>query len=202
MYNYMLSLICGFFAMVFVMIAYFVRKKELYLVFQALCITCLIASYFFNVQYFAMIGLAIGLIRALVFYAYEKQNKNAPIWIAYVISFATAISYYIVNFIVLKQAQAWDVLCMLASIMYSFIFRIRNLKVVRFTMLIPTTLNIAFNIGTHATLFVTLSYVFELCADLVSIYRYHIRKQNMTFEPSVEIKKEQEREKENTYENS
>lgn len=194
MYNYTLSLICGFFAMAFVVISYFVRKKELYLLFQSLCIVGLILSYFFNVQYFAMIGLGIGLIRALIFFAFEKRDKDAPIWIAYALSVATLASYYVVNFVVLKQAQAWDVLCMLALIMYAFIFRIRNLKVVRFSMLLPTTMNIVFNIATHAALFVTLSYAFELGANLVSIYKYHIRKEKTTPENSVD--------KENTYENN
>ena len=174
MYNYTLSLICGLFAMAFVVISYFVRKKELYLLFQSLCIVGLILSYFFNVQYFAMIGVTIGLIRALVFFAYEKRDKNAPIWIAYAVAISNVIAYYVVNFVVLKKAQPWDVLCMLASIMYAFIFRIRNLKIVRFTMLIPTVFNITFNIATSATLFVTLSYAFELGANLVSIYKYHI----------------------------
>jgi ribulose-phosphate 3-epimerase len=61
-----------------------------------------------------------------------------------------------------------------------------NLKVVRFTMLVLTTLNITFNIVTHATLFVTLTYVFEMCANLVSIYKYHIKKEKTTPTKSVE----------------
>ena len=191
MYNYTLSLICGFFAMAFVMIAYFVTKKSLYLLFQSLCIVGLVLSYLFNGQYFAMVGLSIGLCRALAFFAYEQREKDAPIWVSYLVSGATVLAYYIVNFVYLKQAQAWDILCLLASIMYSFIFRIRNLKVVRFTMLVPTTLNITFNIVTRATLFVTLTYVFEMCANLVSIYKYHIKKEKTTPAKSVE-KGEQE----------
>jgi len=180
MYNYTLSLLSGLCAMIFVIISYFVRKKSLYLLFQALCIVCLISSYFFNVQFFAMIGLGIGLCRALIFFAFEKRDKDAPIWLAWVVSIATVVSYYIVNFVVLKQAQVWDVLCMLALVMYAFIFRLRDLKTVRFTMLAPTALTIVFNIATHATLFVTLSYVFELGANLISIYKYHIRKDVVT----------------------
>jgi hypothetical protein len=186
MANYPLSLTLGFFAMAFVMIAYFVTKKSLYLLFQSLCIIFLVLSYLFNEQYFPMVGLSIGLVRVLAFFWYEKREKDAPIWISYAVSSATILAYYIVNFVVLKQVQAWDVLCLLASVMYSFIFRIRNLKVVRFTMLVPTTLNITFNIVTHATLFVTLTYVFEMCANLVSIYKYHIKKEKTTPTKSVE----------------
>lgn len=172
--NPILALIAGFIAMVFVITSYFVKNKSLYLVFQALCITFLVVSYFFTVQFFAMIGLTIGLIRSLVFFAYERKDKDAPLWVAFVLAAATLTSYFVVNYVILKTAQPLDVLCLVALVMYVFIFRIRNLKIVRFTMLIPTVLSILFNTLTHAALFVSLSYIFELSADVVSIFRYHI----------------------------
>lgn len=172
--NPILALIAGFIAMVFVMISYFVKNKSLYLVFQALCITFLVVSYFFTVQFFAMIGVTIGLIRALVFFAYERKNKDAPLWIPLAVSAATIASYFIVNYGILKTTQPLDLLFLAASILYTFIFRIRDLKTVRFTMLAPTILSILFNTLTQAALFVSLSYVFELTANVVSIFRYHI----------------------------
>ncbi len=172
--NPILALIAGFIAMVFVILSYFVKNKSLYLVFQALCITFLVVSYFFTVQFFAMIGVTIGLIRTLVFFAYERKDKDAPLWVAFLLAAATLTSYFVVNYGILKTAQPLDVLCLLALVMYVFIFRIRNLKIVRFTMLVPTILSILFNTLTHAALFVSLSYIFELTADVVSIFRYHI----------------------------
>ncbi|MBQ8308470.1 MAG: YgjV family protein [Clostridia bacterium] len=172
--NPILATIASFIALVFVVISYFVKNKSLYLLFQALCIVFLVVSYFFTVQFFAMIGLAIGLVRALVFFAYEKKDKDAPLWVAFTLSAATLTSYFVVNFWILKTAQPLDVLCLVALVMYAFIFRIRNLKIVRFTMLIPTILSILFNTLTHAALFASLTYVFELTADVVSIFRYHI----------------------------
>ena len=174
MYNQTLSLIAGFIAMAFVILAYFVTKKEFYLVFQSLCIVFLVISYFFNLQFFAMIGLAIGLGRSLTFFVYENKGKDAPIWLSFLFSGLTLVSYFIVNLGILKTAQPLDILCLVALCMYAFIFRIRNLKVVRFTMLFPTVLSILFNVLTHAAVFVTLSYLFELTANVVSIFKYHV----------------------------
>ncbi len=187
MYHYTLALLASFIAMVFVVVSYFVKKKSLYLLFQALCIVFLIVSYFFTVQFFAMIGLAIGLARALIFFAYEKKDKVAPLWTSFVISFATVASYFFVNFLILKTAQPLDILCVIALSTYAFIFRLRDLKIVRFTMLVPTVLSILFNTLTRAALFVSLTYVFELTANVVSIYKYHIKPKE---EPKKEITNE------------
>lgn len=175
MYNYPLSLIASFIAMAFVVASYFVKKKSLYLLFQSLCIVFLVVSYFFTVQFFAMIGLAIGLVRALVFFAYERKDKLSPLWVSCALAGATIASYFIVNFGILKTAQPLDILCVVALVLYAFIFRIRDLKTVRFLMLVPTVLSILFNALTHAALFASLTYVFELAANVVSIYKYHIK---------------------------
>ena len=174
MENQILALIASFIAMAFVVMAYFVKKKEYYLLCQLLCTVFLVISYFFTVQFFAMIGLTVGLCRTLAFVIYENKEKQAPMYWSFVFSGLTMASYFIVNFWVLKTAQPLDVLCLLALVMNAFIFRIRSLKIVRFTMLIPTVLSISFNILTCAALFSTLTYVFELCANVVSIFKYHV----------------------------
>ena len=172
--NPILALIASFIAMSFVASSYFVKNKSLYLIFQAFGILFLIVSYFFTVQFFAMIGLAIGLARALIFFVYEKNDKVAPLWVAFAISFLTIASYFIVDFWFLNNVQPYDALCLSALVLYAFIFRIRDLKAVRFMMLAPTVLSILYNTLTQAALFASLTYVFELTANVVSIFRYHI----------------------------
>lgn len=171
---HILSFAASFFAVVFVVMSYFVRKKSLYLLYQSLCIVFLILSYFFGLQYFAMIGLFIGLCRSVTFFLYEKEGKKAPIVWSFVFSVLTVTAYVVVNYVILKEGQPLGVLCMAALVMYAFIFRIRNLRIVRFTMLAPTFLSIAFNVLTHAAIFATLTYVFELGANLVAIVKYDI----------------------------
>ena len=125
-----------------------------------------------------MIGLGVGLIRGIVFFVYEYKDKRAPLWVSCVLAGATVVAYIIVNLVILKKEQPLDILCVAALVLYAFIFRIRNLKLVRFTMLIPTVLSILFNLLTHAALFATLTYLFELIANLGSIYKYHLRQEN------------------------
>lgn len=185
MENRALALVASFIAMVFVVLAYFVKKKERYLLFQLLCIVFLVISYFFTVQFFAMVGLVVGLCRTLVFFLYEKKGEKAPIEWAFAFSAISLASYCIVNLWILKDAKPLDILCLAGLISYAFIFRIRDLKTVRFLMFIPTTFSILFNLLTHAALFATLTYVFELSANVVSIFKYHVL-------PSIS-KKEQEK---------
>ena len=172
--NRALALIASFAAMVFVILSYFTTKKERFLFFQSLCIVFLIVSYFFTVQFFAMAGLIIGLIRALIYYRYERGGRIAPLWIPIALCALTGVSYLIINVSVLKSASLADAVLLLSLVCYIFIFRVRNLTLVRFLMILPTVLSIIFNVWTDAALFATLSYVFELSADLASIFKYHI----------------------------
>ena len=172
--NSMLGMLMSFIAMAFVMISYFVKNKKMYLVFQAACIVFLVLSYGVIGQFFAMIGLFISLIRALVFFWYENKDKRAPIWISVAVSIATCAAYIIVNLMILKTALPLDLLLLCASIMYAFIFRIRNLELVRYTMLVPTVLSVIYNALISAPIFLVLSYGFEGLANIVSIFRYHI----------------------------
>lgn len=178
MYNEELALITSFIAMAFVVISYFVKKKSMYLLFQLLCIVFLIIQYFFSELFFAMVGLSVGLLRTLTFFLYERKGKPAPILCSFILSAMTVASYFIVNFLILKNAQPLDVLCLIALVAYAFIFRIRNLKIVRFSMIAPTLLSILFNVLTSAAVFATLTYVFELGANVVSIFKYHVFKKS------------------------
>ena len=184
MENRTFALIASFIAMVFVVMAYFVKKKERYLLFQLLCIVFLVISYFFTAQFFAMVGLSVGFCRTLIFFLYEKNGKKAPIEWAFVLATMTIVSYCVVNLWILKDAKPLDILCLMGLVSYAFIFRIRDLKTVRFLMFIPTVFSILFNVLTHAALFATLTYVFELCANVVSIFKYHVFSKNEIEQPS------------------
>lgn len=177
MYNYPLSLVASFIAMAFSFVSYFLKKKSLYLLFQILCIAFLAVSYFFTTQFFAMVGMTIGLIRTLVYFLYERKNRLAPLWIAFVISAASLISYIVLNLIILKTASFFDILLLIGVIGYAFTFRIRDLKTFRFWVLLPTIASILYNTLSGAAFFASLSYTLDLIADVVAIYKYHIRPQ-------------------------
>lgn len=95
MENQTLALIASFIAMAFVVMAYFVKKKAYYLLCQLLCIVFLVVSYFFTVQFFAMIGLAVGLLRTVTFFVYENKEKQAPhILVVYFLGVDDCLVFY------------------------------------------------------------------------------------------------------------
>ena len=169
-----LSLITSFIALGLIIFSYFTKKKELYLFYQMTGIIFLTSSYFFGLQFFAMVGLGISVVRALTYFLYERKDKKAPLYFAFLFSFLTIASYFIINLWILKIARLIDIVFLIATCFYAFIFRVRNLKTVRFWVLIPTTLSILYNTASGAAFFVSLSYVFELTADIISIFKYHI----------------------------
>ena len=173
---YILALITSFIAMVCACSSYFVKKKELYLFLQFICIIFLISSQFLSLQYFSAVGLVIALARTVTFYAYEKKGVVAPIFWSFVFAGLSIASYFIIDLWILKDARFVDVLCLVAFICYAFVFRIRDLKFVRFGMLLPTFLSVTYFIITKAPIFTILSYSFEFCANITSIFKYHVFK--------------------------
>lgn len=178
MINENLALITSFIAVGLVVTAYFQKKRSLYLLFQSLNLFCLVLSYLFSGEFFAMVGLSVSLLRTLTFFVYEEKQKDAPLILAFVFASLTVAAYFIVNLWVLKTAKPLDILCLIALVMYSFIFKIKSLKTVRFCMLLPLSISIVYNIFSAATIFVVLSYSIELFADILSICKYHLKRKN------------------------
>ncbi|MBQ8684905.1 MAG: YgjV family protein [Clostridia bacterium] len=174
MYNYTLSLIVSFIAMGFIVTSYFLKRKSLYLSFQGTGIVFLILSFFFTEEFFAMIGITIGLIRTVTFFLYEKKDKDAPLWLSFLFAGATVAVYFIVNLGILKTAKPVDILYLIGLIFYAFTFRIRSLKTMRLVTVVPTTLNVLYAVFISATPFVIISYVFECGANLLAVLRFDV----------------------------
>jgi len=172
--NKALALASSFIAMSLIVISYFVRKKEKYLLFQLLGILFLIASYFFSVDWLAMIGMIVGACRTVTFFLYERKGDKASILWAFLFSFLSLASFFIINAKTGAGVKVEDILLLISLIGYAFIFRVRSLKVVRFTMFVPLSLSVLYNILAAAPLFTVLSYSFELGANIVSVFKYHV----------------------------
>lgn len=171
MQNASLAFIVGFIAMTLIASSYFLPKKSLFLGLQACGLGFLVLSYFFTGEYFAMIGIGVGLARTLTFYRYESKEKNAPTALSYLFSFLTVCAYFIVNLGVLGTAKPLDCIYLVALVVYAFIYRIRDLQTVRLLSLIPTALCVIYNIWNDGVVFVVVSYAFELCANLFSLWK-------------------------------
>ena len=148
--------------------SYFFKKKSLYLIVQGAGITLLMAAYILWKEYFAMVGLVIGL-------AYEHKDEHAPMWWAILFSAAGVACYVIINLWIQGNAKIVDVIYLVGLVAYAFIFRIRNLNLVRYLVLIPTGLSILYNALLGAgTVMVVVSYSFEMCANIAAIIKHHV----------------------------
>lgn len=172
MYNYTLSQIAGVLTLVLMVISYLFKSKSMFLFFQGLGVFAMLLSYLFGEQYFAMITIAVSITRTATFYIYEKKDKEAPIAFAYLFAFLAICAYFIVNLLILKTANPLDILHLTAQASYAFLFRMRDIQFVRRVIIIPHCLAILYNLLLGGMLFVALSYVFELLADLYALFKY------------------------------
>ncbi len=168
------ALIFSFIAMVLIAASYFVKTKGEFLVLQGSGIVFLMSSYLCNGQYFAMIGLGVGLARCIIFYMYEREEKEAPIIWCYILCALSFAAYGVVNLWILKSFHPADIIYLVGLVLYMFIFRIRNIKVVRYAILVPTALSIVYNVWAASPIFAVISYCFEMTANIVSILRYEV----------------------------
>jgi len=177
MYNYTLSQLAGGATLALMVLSYFFKSKSTYLFLQTMGLLCMFFSYLFGEEFFAMASLAVSLTRTLTFYLYEKKDKEAPIAFSYFYAFLTVCVYITVNLIILETAKPVDILYLSALVMYAFVFRIRNIKLVRYTVIAPHALAILYNLILGDMVFVAMSYGFELLADFYAIIKYNKKEQ-------------------------
>ena len=172
----MWALIVSFIALIWIAMSYFVKKKSGFLLFQALGIIFLMTSYLLGGQYFAMVGLGIGLARSLTFYFFEQKDKTPSIFFPILFSVLSVMAYIVVNLVILKDAKYYDIIYLIGLILYAFVFWIRDLEKVLYLTTIPTVLSVLYTIISKAAVFAVLSYTFELGANLVAIYKFQTAK--------------------------
>ena len=170
MYNETISTIIGFVAMLFAMSSYFVRKKSSFLIAQAGAILSLAFSCLFIVQYYAVASYFLALIRVGVFYLFERKEKKVPILMILLFVILYVVFYYIVNVVILNQFNRLDVVLLIANILLTVAFSIRNLILLRYIFLIPLIMILTyFCLMTDSSLFIKISYAFEIVASAVAI---------------------------------
>ena len=176
MYNYTLSFIAGLIAMLCASGSYFLKRKALFLMAQASAITLLGVACLFNVQFYACISYGIALIRVMLYFALESKGKSPTMWLRSLFAFLSVLMYVVTNVIILKDARPIDIMLVVANCMFSFVFAIKDLKVLRAVILIPLLLCFAYFILTKETLFVIISYGIEAFANAFAIVLYKKRK--------------------------
>ncbi len=172
--NVTFAYISSFLAMAFITSSYFFKKKSMYLFFQLSVMIFLILSYFFTLEFVATIGISVGLFRTITYLFYENKRKIAPLYWAFVFSGLTIVAYFIGSKLKGEVKSYYDIIYVLGLCLFAFVFRIRDLQLLRYLCFIPITLSILYNILISAPIFATLSYSFEFLANAVSLIYYYI----------------------------
>ena len=171
-----LSFVLSTIALVLYSCSYFFNSKKFYLIFQLSGNCFLSASYLFIGAYFTMIAVLLGIARGLICYIYEKKDKKVPIYFIIGLCLVTILSYVIINTVILSQASVWDFLYLFASCMYAVTFAIRNIRVMRYVVIIPHTSAIVYNLLINAPISSAISYTVELVVTVVAIVKFEVAK--------------------------
>ena len=80
------------------------------------------------------------------------------------------------NYVILSgEASPWDVLYLFASCMYAITFAIRNIKLMRYLVLIPHMSAILYNLLAHAPISSAISYGIEFMITVVAIVKFSLQ---------------------------
>ena len=165
-----LALYCG---------SYFFNNKKNYLILQLTGNVFLSFSYFFMGAYFTMVSVAVGIARGLICYTYEKNNKKVPLYTIAGLCLVTVLNYILINYVILSGVSSpWDILYMFASCMYAVTFAIRNIKLMRYLVLIPHLSAVAYNVLVNAPVSSAISYGIEFIITVVAIIKFKIQEKH------------------------
>jgi len=173
-----LSFIMSTIALCLYSLSYFFNSKKKYLILQLLGNVFLSVSYLLIGSYFTMISVMIGIARGLLCYIYEKKDKKVPVYVVAGLCLITISSYIIINYIVLSQASVWDFVYLFASCMYAVTFAIRNIRVMRFAVLIPHSCAVIYNLLIKAPITSAISYGIELGVTVAAIIKFEMIKKH------------------------
>ena len=166
-----LSFVMSTIALVLYSCSYFFNNKRNYLILQLSGNVFLSLSYMLIGSFFTMVAVIIGIARGLICYLYEKRDKRVPVFWIVSLCIASILTYIIINTVILSQASIWDFLYLFASCMYAITFAIRNLKVMRYMVLIPHASAVAYNLLIKAPISSAISYGIELVVTIVAIIK-------------------------------
>ena len=168
------SFVMSTIALILYSLSYFFNSKRNYLILQLTGNLFLSVSYLLINSYFTMVAVLLGIARGLICYVYEKRDKEVPIYYVVGLCLVTILSYFIINTVILSQASSWDVLYLFSSCMYAITFAIRNLRVMRFVVLLPHSSAVAYNLLIKAPISSVISYAIELVVTVVAIVKFEV----------------------------
>ena len=156
--------------------SYFFNNKRGYLAFQLFGNVFLSLSYLLIGAYFTMVSALLGVVRGLVYYLYEKKDKKVPWYVIVGLCASMIASYIIINGVILSSSSPWDILYLIASCMYAITFAIRNIRLMRYLVLIPHVSAVSYNLLSAAPISSAISYGIELIVTLVALVKFELQR--------------------------
>ena len=86
----------------------------------------------------------------------------------------TLTSYFTVNLGILKTAKPIDIFYVASLMLYAIVFRIKDVELMRYLVLVPTVLAVLYNVLCQAPVFTTVSYAFEVAAGVYAVIKFNI----------------------------
>ena len=127
--------------------------------------------------YFTMISVAIGIGRGVICYIYEKNNKKVPVYVIAGLCLLTVTSYIVINYVIpAGESSPWDILYLVASCMYAITFAMRNIRLMRYVILIPHSCAVSYNLLAGAPISSAISYGIEFFVTVAAIIRFEIKR--------------------------
>jgi hypothetical protein len=106
---------------------------------------------------------------------YEKKDKKVPVYVILGLCLATVSSYFIINFGIMSDSSPWDILYLMSSCAYAVTFAMRNIRVMRYAVLVPNALAVAYNLLIKAPISSAISYGVEFAVTVVAIIKCEIK---------------------------
>ncbi len=154
---------------VFIVGAYVVKKKALYILCQTMCNVVLIVNYIYLSQASTAISVGIATVRFIVFFILVEKFDDIH-WAA-IILFTSAVG--ICGFITADAPL--DYMFVVSVMIYSVCYKIRDFMKMKLVLFIPLTMMLVYAIATRAYSGI-ISHGFELSLILLHTVVYTIRK--------------------------
>ena len=166
--EFILAQIFGIIALILICIGYFLKTKSRFMIIQIIA-NIFYASAFFVVEaYVGAVITSISIFRCIYLYFAEKKSFKykfhfLPIFIALYITVT-----------IVFWASPFDIMPLISSTIFTLAYTLKDMQRMRFILIIPNVILIAYNIFT-TTYASALLDLLEFIVIIVSIIKFHIQ---------------------------
>jgi len=166
--NFIIAQILGGIALILVCIGYFVKKKSIFITIQIIANIFYASSYIFLNVLSAGIITIISTLRCIFIYFSEKYNFKYSFYFIPVF-----IIGYIATGIIFWQ-NIFDIIPIISGSFFTIGFFLKDLQLMRYILIIPNALLVAFGLLTSAYTVALLDAI-EMCVLIIAIIKFHFK---------------------------